>query len=436
MTHLEIKWPDAMVEQVRAARGRLERAGEALRAMSLEQRLQSTARVLGDWTAPDSPWRRELVTAFAADSPFHEDTVREGLDAALRAWKPEELIACVRRELAAVLESDDVVLSPFDWTAVLAGGTIPMPTMLSVLLPLILGSPVLLRETSNDGATAALLKRSLKAQNGTLARAFEHLAFAAEDVAFDTLLEAPCIVATGSDETIRSLSSRLRPSQRFLAYGHRFSIGVLGPALEFDDEAIGQAAEGFALDVARWDQTGCLSPVVVYLVGFDPSAEKGFARTISRALEKVARKMPRGEITTAVAASHANERAEARMRQASGETSGDPPRQTMSFEGGDYTVILEANSEPRPAPLYRFLRLMPVDSLEKLARVLGPFSGQISNVAIAGFSPGEVDALRRSLFHFGASRVTEPGRLQTPPIDWPHDGMPLLTPIARFAQSG
>lgn len=436
MTHLEIKWPDAMVEQVRAARGRLERAGEALRAMSLEQRLQSTARVLGDWTAPDSPWRRELVTAFAADSPFHEDTVREGLDAALRAWKPEELIACVRRELAAVLESDDVVLSPFDWTAVLAGGTIPMPTMLSVLLPLILGSPVLLRETSTDGATAALLKRSLEAQNGTLARAFEHLAFAAEDVAFDTLLEAPCIVATGSDETIRSLSSRLRPSQRFLAYGHRFSIGVLGPALEFDDEAIGRAAEGLALDVARWDQTGCLSPVVVYLVGFDPSAEKGFARAISRALEKVAREMPRGRITTAVAASHANERAEARMRQASGETSGDPLRQTMSFEGGDYTVILEANSEPRPAPLYRFLRLMPVDSLEKLARVLGPFSGQISNVAIAGFSPGEVDALRRSLFHFGASRVTEPGRLQTPPIDWPHDGMPLLTPIARFAQSG
>jgi hypothetical protein len=431
MTHLEIEWPDAMLERVRAARGRLECAGEGLRAMSLEERLQSTARVLEDWTVPDSPWRRELVTAFAADSPFHEDTVREGLDAALRAWKPDRLVECVRRELSPVLESDDLVLSPFDWTAVLAGGSVPMPTMLSVLLPLILGSPVLLRETSDDRTTAALLKRSLGAQNETLACAFEHLAFAADDVAFNTLIEAPCVVATGSDETIRSLSSRLRPSQRFLAYGHRFSIGVLGAAINLDDEAIRQAAEGFALDVARWDQTGCLSPVVVYLVGGEPSAERVFARATSDALEKVSRQMPRGVITTAVAASHASERAEARIRQSSGET----PRETMRFEGGDYTVILEANAEPRPAPLHRFLRLMPVDSLGELERALSPFRGQLSNAAIAGFSPDEVHALRHSLMRFGISRFTAPGRLQTPPVDWPHDGMPLLTPIARFVQS-
>ena len=60
MTRLEIEWPDATAERVRAARGRLERAGEGLRAMSLEERLQSIARVLEDWTAFDSPWRREL----------------------------------------------------------------------------------------------------------------------------------------------------------------------------------------------------------------------------------------------------------------------------------------------------------------------------------------------------------------------------------------
>lgn len=431
MSHLEIVWPDATLEQVRAARGRLECAGEALREMSLEQRLQSTAHVLESWTAPDSPWRRELATAFAADSPFHENTVREGLEAALRAWKPDELVGCARRELSAVNHSNELVLSPFDWTAVLAGGTVPMPTILSVLLPLILGSPVLLREASNDRSTAALLKRSLDAQNPTLARAFEHLTFAADDVAMNLLLEAPCIVATGSDETIRSVSSRLRPSQRFLAYGHRFSIGILGPVLKLDDEAIRQVAEGFALDVARWDQTGCLSPVVIYLVGGEPSSGPMIARATSDALERISRRMPRGEISTAVAASHASERAEARMRQGSAETS----RDTMLFEGEDYTVVLEANAQARPAPLYRFLRLMPVDSIGELERALSPFRGQLSSVAFTGFSPGQADELRQSLVRFGASRFTKPGRLQTPPVDWPHDGMPLLTPIARFVQS-
>ena len=431
MTRLEIKWPDATAERVRAARGRLERAGEGLRAISLEERLQSIGGVLEDWTAADSPWRRELATALAADSPFHEGTVREGLEAALRAWKADDFVECARRELSAVLQPSNLILSPFEWTAVLAGGSVPMPTMLSVLLPLVLGSPVLLRETSNDRTTSALLKRSLEARNATLARAFEYLAFSADDIAFDTLLEAPCIVATGSDETIRSISQRLRPSQRLLAYGHRFSIGVLGPAQEFDDDAIRQAAEGFAVDVARWDQTGCLSPVVIYLVGGEPSIGKSLARATADALEAISHSMPRGQITTAVAASHATERAEARMRLGSSKNA----RESMLFEGEDYTVVLESNAEARPAPLHRFLRLMPVDSLEELDRALGPFRGQLSNVALAGFSVEETDVLQRGLARFGTSRFTEPGRLQTPPVDWPHDGMPLLTPIARFVQS-
>jgi hypothetical protein len=431
MTRLEIDWPDEMQEQVRAARGRLERAGEALRTLSIESRLQSVTRVLEDWTRADSPWRRELIQAFAADSPFAEETVREGLDAAYRAWKPADFAACARRELSAGFTSGGLSLSPFEWTAVLAGGSVPMPTMLNVLIPLVLGSPVLMREASNDRITAPLLKRSLEAQDETLARALEHLSFGADDVALESLLEAPCVVATGSDETIRAIADRLQPSQRFLAYGHRFSIGVLGGSLGAGDEGMRVAAEGFALDVARWDQTGCLSPVILYLVGTDQKTNQEFARLTSEALDRISLRMPRGDLTTSVAAIHANERAEARMRAAAGGAA----RETVLFEGPNATVVLEADTAPRPAPLYRFLRMMPVASAEDLARALRPFARHLSNVAVAGFSPAEAIALRDRLLGLGASRVTEPGRLQTPPVDWPHDGMPLFTPIARFGQT-
>ncbi len=169
---------------------------------------------------------------------------------------------------------------------------------------------------------------------------------------------------------------------------------------------------------------------MIYLLGGDAPARKRFATETFNALERVSRRMPRGGVTTAVAASQANERAEARMRQAASES----PGETLLFEAEEYTVILEAGSEPRPAPLHRFLRLMPIDSLEALERVLGPFAGQLSNAAIAGFSDADGAALRRSLTGLGLSRLTEPGRLQTPPIDWPHDGMPLLSPLARFTQ--
>ena len=118
---------------------------------------------------------------------------------------------------------------------------------------------------------------------------------------------------------------------------------------------------------------------------------------------------------------------------------------SLSFEGADYTVVLEGDARPRPAPLNRFLRFMPVDSFEELDRRLSTFAGHLSNVAVAGFSPAQSDPtgppvpnishLIDRLSMAGVSRVTFPGTLQTPPVDWPHDGMPLFTPVVGFAMS-
>jgi len=427
MTELEIKWPDDMMEQVRAAIGRIVVAGDTLREVSFDERLRTIRLVLEDWTGPDSAWRRELIAMFSESSPLHDETVREGLDAALRAWKPEALVQCATNELAPVLQSDSISLSPFAWTAVLAGGEIPMPTILSAFLPLILGSPVLLREASGDHVSAALVKRSIASRSEVLAAAFEHISFASEDTAFSELLSAPCVVATGSDATIRSISNRLRPSQRFVAYGHRFSIGILGPSCAESNESIQRISEDFALDIARWDQMGCLSPVILYLVGLDESTHEAIATSLAASLENLHLRMPRGALSTAVRASHANEIAEARMRQAGGPG--------LLCVGSDSVVVLESNANPRPAPLHRFIRLMPVASPDRLKRALMPFSDHLSNVASIGFSQDEELELIDLLERLGVSRVTRPGRLQTPPIDWPHDGMPLLTPMARFVQS-
>jgi len=445
MSRLEIEWPDEGAERVRAARGRLVLAGTALRAMSLEERLSAVARVLGDWTGAHSSWRHELAESLADVTPFTLGTISEGLDSALRAWHPDRLIECARTELATAFPSGDRALVPFEWTTVLAGGSIPMPTILSGLLPLVLGSPVLLRETSKDSVTAALLARSLEARDERLARSFEHISFRSTDqAAFDVALEAPCVVASGSDETIASVSRRLDPRQRFVAHGHRFSIVLLGPDIANDPSGVGEVAEGIALDVARWDQSGCLSPVIVYLLEVDATVAEEIARGISEALTSLASSMPRGRVAPEIRAQISSERSEARMRSASGPG--------LSFEGSDHSVILEVDARPRPAPLHRFLRLMPVHSPDALFAALAPFSGHLSNIAMAGFPRGiSADApadsthtistdplftvLLAELSRLGVSRFTRPGHMQTPPVDWPHDGMPVFTPLARFAHS-
>lgn len=446
MSRLEIDWPDEGAERVRAAEGRLRVAGEALARRHFDERLAAVAGVLEDWTGADSPWRRELAAALPEETPFAAPTIAEGLESALRAWHPSDFIACAEREIAGACVDGRRALVPFDWTTVIAGGALPMPTLLQSLLPLVVGSPVLLRETRKDPVTARLLARSLAERDEGLAAAFEPIAFPSDDaVALDAALAAPCVVATGADETLASIADRLRPTQRFVGYGHRFSIGVLGPALGEADMA--DVASGLALDVARWDQSGCLSPVFVYLVGWDGQDARRFATVLDRALEDVAKTSPRGDLPMDQSVSIAQERSEARMRTAAG--SG------MLFEGAQHTLVLEPDARPRPAPLGRFLRLLLIDSVDALMRALQPFSGQLSNVCVAGFEaptgPGPADGLSpapstegtfdarpadssffAALSRMGVSRVTKPGSLQTPPIDWPHDGLPLFLPLARF----
>jgi acyl-CoA reductase-like NAD-dependent aldehyde dehydrogenase len=432
MSRLEIEWPDAGAERVRAARGRLLQARDRLRDQSFEDRLSVITQILGDWTAPDSPWRRELSASLAAETDFSAGTVSEGLDSALRAWDPQRFAQCARQELISPRRT----LASYEWTTVVAGGTIPMPTLLSVLISLTTGSPVLLKETSKDPVTASLLARSISARDESLGRCFEHLSVPSTDTeALREVLSAPCIVATGSDETIRSISSSLSPTQHLVAYGHRFSIALIGPQIANDSTLLNQAAQGLARDVARWDQSGCLSPALAYIVDCPESVAREFVTATAEALETLSTNMPRGAVDASSRAAIGTERAEARMRAASGSA--------MLIEGANHTVILEDDALPRPAPLHRFLRVMPVDSLNALNRALTPFSGHLSNIAMSGFErqprdhQGSSDMIRlmNRLSELGVSRVTIPGCMQTPPIDWPHDGLPLFTPVARFVQS-
>lgn len=421
-------WPDEAGESVVAARGRLLVAGERLAARSFEERLEAAARVVDAWSAADSPWRRTLCDSLSARSGFHPNTLAEGLDSALRAWSSDAFKLCARREILEMMRAGARELAPFACTSVLAGGSIPMPTLLSGILPLVLGSPVLLRETSKDSISAGLLARSIAEIDSNLGDCIEVVRFPVEDeAAMAAFLEAPCVVATGSDATLSSISNRLTPDQRFVAYGHRFSIAVLGPQSARADSDLEGLADGLALDVARWDQSGCLSPVVLYLVGVSTANARRLAERISISLEGRSTSMPRGEVSAESLAAHSIERSEARMRAAV--RSG-----AHFFEGEDFAVSLEAENRPRPAPLSRFLHILPVDSLAMLERVLRPFSAHLSTAAIAGFDGPEVTLVTGTMARLGVSRVCAPGRLQTPPIDWPHDGRPLFIPMARFFQ--
>lgn len=410
-------------ETVAARLAELRRAGAALRRRPAEATLRSLAAVLDGWREPDSPWRRALERELPPATGFAEETVREGLARGLAPFTGEALLAAAERELR---RPDGSLAEGHDTTAVLLAGSIPMPTLLSLLAPLALRSPVLAKTASRDPVTAALVARSVAEVDADLGRCVAVVSFPGADAACtDAIAQAGCVVATGSDETVAAVAARVRAPRVLLRHGHRVSAALLGPEAT-RGEALGRAARGLALDTALWDQLGCLSPVAVWVAadGDEPAAVERVAEALARALEDVGGRLRRGAVEAAAAAALAQERAGAELRAAAGRRVS-----LRAASDGAWTVVGEDAPEPRVAPLHRFLRVHPAPGPGP-ARWLAPWARHLAGVARAGFGAGE-PALDAALRKMGASRVCAPGELQSPPLDWPRDGLPWLASLAR-----
>jgi hypothetical protein len=416
-------------EAVAAKLGTLREAGAVLRRRPAHETLAVLARVVESWRDPESPWRRALASELPDATGFSPAVVREGAQRGFGTWSAEAWRALVARELggaeAAGAPSAPLV-SGFETTAVALAGQVPMPTVLALLLPLALRSPVLAKPASLDPVTARLAVRSLAETDADLGQCVEVAAFdGADEACTRALLEADCVVATGSDAAVAAIAARVAPPRRLVSYGHRLSLAALAGAAT-RGAALARAAEELALDVALWDQLGCLSPIAVYVADPEPEATDRVAEALARSLAAAAEQLPRGRVTPAVAAAIAQARAEAEMRAAAG-------RRVVlhASETTAWTVVREETQLPRPAPLHRFLRVHPVRDVGGLIEALRPLGPHLAAVALDGFGADEPD-LARALADLGASRLCRPGAMQCPPLAWHHDGRDPLTPLARF----
>jgi hypothetical protein len=415
--------------EVEARLAAVREAGSRLRGRPAWVTLDALGGVLDAFRDPRSRWRAELESALPEATGFSRATVREGLSRALAGWSGDALRALVARELggpAALEPGAPRAAVGFDATAVLLAGSIPMPTLLSMLAPLVLLSPVLVKPASRDPVTPRVVARAIAAADPVLGECVAIADVAGGDApAMDALLAADCVVATGSDATIAQVAARVAAPRRLVAAGHRLSLAALGDGATRGD-ALAAVAEGLALDVALWDQQGCLSPIAVLVAGGTAAADR-VAAALAAALEQAEKRWPRGRIDAAGAALFAHERAEAELRAAAG-------RSVAVLSGADqaWCVVREDDAVPRPVASNRFVRVAPVGNAGSITAAIAPLRRHLAGVAMAGFGADGM-ALAAALVRCGASRICAPGELQAPPLDWRHEGRGVLTPLARFA---
>jgi hypothetical protein len=406
----------------------LRKAARALRARPARETLDALARVLDGWRDAGSPWRRGLERELPARTGFSPETVRTGLALALAPLSGEALHALVARELGGSRALDGSacpLATGFETCAVILAGALPTPTLVALLAPLVLRSGVLAKTSLHDPVTASWLARSLADADPELGACLAVASFPGEDARrMEALLAADCVAASGADATIAALRARVLPPRRFVGRGHRVSVAALGPEA-VQGEPLAACAGALALDVALWDQLGCLSPLAVFAAGGREGCDR-VAEALAEGLEREERRMPRGRLGIEAAAAIARERDEAELRAAAGR-----PVRVLRGAGTSWTVVREADATPRPAPLHRFVRVAPVSGVGELVDALRPLGPHLAAVAVAGFGAEEPHLARR-LAELGASRVCAPGRMQCPPLGWHQDGQGVLLPLARF----
>jgi hypothetical protein len=417
--------PDEIAEHL----AHLRDAGEQLKKRPFGEVLDLLGAVLDGWRDPNSGWRRDLEERLPSATGFTAPLVREGLRRALDDWTSDALRELATRELGPIDAIDSASgrrVSGFDTTAVLLAGSIPMPSLLALIAPLAMRSPVIAKPASRDPLTPHLVARSIAETDAELGRCIWIASFdAANEDCTRALLEADCICATGSDATIAAVQSQARPPRRLVVDGHRLSIAAVAPP-ENADRRI-DLAKRLAVDIALWDQLGCLSPIAVFAVDPEPSRAAALGEALAVALGDAEKDWPRGSIDASAAHAIAQQRAEAELRRAAG--------RAIAVHASDstaWTVIVEDGPDLRPAPLHRFIRVVPVAGPGSLLDAIRPLGPHLAAVAIEGFG-AEAAGLANALAELGASRVCSPGSLQSPPLDWRHGSRGVLAPLARFA---
>lgn len=403
----------------------LKSAGTGLRALSVDERIRALAaaarRARGLHSVPS-----EGGVGGVRDDTFVERMARvTGFSSPVIAAGLESLWAAVTvPELRRWFDAHGGPCA-LELAAVVAAGNIPGVAVFPAIAALLAGVPVLIKVSRAEPVVAPAWREALAQEAPSMAAAVGVVVWEGGNRGFEDRLAAAAdrIFVFGSDMTIDDLVSRY--GARIAGFGSGMSLAFVGPGAD-----AGRAAEGIAVDLCLWDQEGCLSPRGVFVSGGHGEA-LAFARRLQDALQRVAAYLPAGARTPMEAARVRHFRAELEARRAAGE----PVEFWCGRAGEGWTLACEPEPRFVPGCLGRTLTVRPLGHPGDLAPSLRPWRGQLQGAALDA-DPDTRAAWERELLDLGFSHITEPGRLQSPPLDWRNGGRDLLDELVGIRIPG
>jgi hypothetical protein len=237
--------------------------------------------------------------------------------------------------------------------------------------------------------------------------------------------QADTVLAYGGQDAVQEIRTQVPPTARFLAYGHKLGVALVGRAA-LDRQRGPALARLLAQDVTRYEQQGCYSPHVVYVergARLDPRA---FAQHLAGELAALAQRHPRPALGLADAA------AVAQWRQS---VEWGPDTQTLLGDDSSPWAVAFTEHALLLAPTagWRCVQVVAVDALEAAADALAPHAAYLQTAGVA-VEPERLYPLSLRLMHAGITRVCALGSMTAPEAGWHHDGGFNLRDLVRIAE--
>ena len=434
----DVKVPVLSLQQMTALALRVKTASRVhLKTMTVSQIVAVIDSAIARLLDPADPYRQEAQQLLPVVTGYDAEMVRLGLTAFLQTFRAQQLHRFVAEDFSNPKLLDEFQPRAKGGAAKAFGpellvhiwaGNVPALPLWSIVCGLLVKAGSVGKLSSAEPLFAGMFARLLAEVHPPLADCLAVVWWKGGDDTQSAPLyaQADTVLAYGNNESLEAVRRQLPVTTRFLPYGHKLGLGLVGAAAldTFRAPAIARLA---AWDVMRYDQQGCYSPHVFYVERGGKVSPRDFAQYLASELANLQQRFPRRALALEDASSVAGWHQSQELKSMAGPASeliGD----VAARWGVAYSDAMRSLS---PTGLNRSIQVVAVDSLEHVMPQIEPHRRFLQTAGLA-VAPSDLFRLSQLLGEAGVTRITAIGSMTSPEAGWHHDGRFNLLDLVRM----
>lgn len=412
-----------------------EAALDARKNRSIDDVVGIVSRAAQRLADPEDEFGGLAARALQVSGGWTEREAGELLASNARGWTSEALLSVLRAELAdpAVLDAPraEVGRQGLRRRAVgppviylVLSGNVPGIAVTAVIRGLLVRSAVLCKLPQDEPDLVGLFARALHEEAPDLAATIAATWWPTEDpglAAGEWTKRSGKVVVYGGEAAVRAVRDATPTHIPVIEYGPRLGIACLGAETSDKDLA------ALARDVCAYDQAGCVSPRLVYLLGDFPVGDRLMA-VVERFTKQLSDSVPEGSSRRI----RDSEAAALRSARAGYQFSDGEGKHAFGSDDLSWTLLFQQGPGVYSESLPRAVWIYQAESVDDLRGLTSMLEGRVQALAVAGLDAEAGQQLEDLAVEWGVGRVVPVGEMAWPPADWRHNGQMQLMPLLNW----